>query len=162
MAIPTDLIPDAERLSHVFSQAAAPAFFLGAVAGLLSILMNRLADVMGRLRTGDPTHPGAARADLLLRARLLHSAIALTLAGGICTTVLLAVAFMGAFAQLQHIYGAGMLFLFATVLIGGALFRFFQEVRVGLRELAGYTDAGAADTDPATHSVTAASPRQQA
>ncbi len=44
----------------------------------------------------------------------------------------------------------------------GALFRFFQEVRVGLRELAGYTHAVAADTAPATHPVAAASPRQQA
>jgi len=50
---------------------------------------------------------------------------------------------MGAFARLEHVYGAGLVFLIATTLIGCALFRFFQEVRVGLQELVSY--AGAAN-----------------
>jgi hypothetical protein len=134
-----EYIPDAEHITHIFSQAAAPAFFLGAVAGLLSILMNRLNDVMGRLRTADPATAGNAPDFLLRRARLLHKAINLTLAGGICTTLLLALSFIGGFGRLQHIYGAGALFLVATVLIGSALYRFLQEVRTGLEELDLYT-----------------------
>ena len=129
-----EIVPDAEKLSHVFSQAAAPAFFLGAVAGLISILMSRLADVMGRLRKPEPA-VGNDPMYLLKRARLLLSAVRLALAGGLCTTLLLALSFIGAFLQLQHIYGAGLLFLMATVLIGCALFRFFQEVHVSLDEL---------------------------
>jgi hypothetical protein len=129
-----ELIPDAERLSTVFTEAAAPAFFLGAVAGLISILMSRLSDVMNRLRRGEPDL-GDDRAYLLKRARLLLSAIRLSLAGGICTTLLLALAFLGAFLQMPHIYGAAMLFLLATAFVGFSLLRFFQEVHVSLDEL---------------------------
>ncbi|MBA1158219.1 DUF2721 domain-containing protein [Microvirga mediterraneensis] len=129
-----ELIPDAERLSKVFSEAAAPAFFLGAVAGFISILMSRLSDVMGRMRRGEP-EAGDDRDYLLERARLLLSAIRLSLAGGLCTTLLLALAFLGALLQLPHIYGAAMLFLLATAFVGLSLLRFFQEVHVSLEEL---------------------------
>ncbi len=129
-----ELIPDAERLSKVFSEAAAPAFFLGAVAGFISILMSRLADVMERMRKGEP-EIGDDRAYLLKRAQLLLSAIRLSLAGGLCTTLLLALAFLGALLELQHIYGAALLFLLATTFVGLSLLRFFQEVHVSLDEL---------------------------
>jgi hypothetical protein len=129
-----ELIPDADRLSQVFSDAAAPAFFLGAVAGLISILMSRLSELMGRVRKD-----GAASSDetryLLKRAGLLLSAIKLALAGGICTTVLLALSFLGAFLRVPHVFGAAVLFLVATTLVGSALFRFFQEVHLSLEEL---------------------------
>lgn len=129
-----ELIPDAERLSKVFTEAAAPAFFLGAVAGLISILMSRLSEVMGRMRKGKPAVE-EDREYLLRRARLLLSAIRLSLAGGICTTLLLALAFLGAFLQMPHIYGAALLFLLATAFVGLSLLRFFQEVHVSLDEV---------------------------
>lgn len=129
-----ELVPDAERLSKVFTEAAAPAFFLGAVAGLISILMSRLSEIMERIRKGNPEMSDDRRY-LLRRARLLLSAIRLALAGGICTTLLLALAFLGAFLQMSHIYGAALLFLLATALVGLSLLRFFQEVHVSLDEL---------------------------
>jgi hypothetical protein len=129
-----ELIPDAERLSKVFTEAAAPAFFLGAVAGLISILMSRLSNVMERMRKSEPA-VGDDPAYLLKRARLLLSAIRLSLAGGLCTTLLLALAFLGAFLRLPHIYGAAVLFLLATAFVGLSLLRFFQEVHVSLDEL---------------------------
>jgi hypothetical protein len=130
-----EILPDTEQLFHIFSQATAPAFFLGATAGLISIFMTRLTDVMGRLRTAEWAGIGNDPVYLLKRARLLLSAIKLALAGGICTTVLLAFSFISPFVRLQHVYGAALLFLTSTALIGGALFRFFQEVRVSLDEL---------------------------
>jgi hypothetical protein len=36
-----DFIPDAERLSQIFSQAIAPTFFLGAVAAFVSLMAVR-------------------------------------------------------------------------------------------------------------------------
>ena len=42
--------------------------------------------------------------------------------------------FGSAFFRLQHIYGAGILFALAVALLGGSLFRFSQEVRIGLNE----------------------------
>jgi hypothetical protein len=128
-----DLFPDATRMSEVFSHAAAPAFFLGACVGLGSLLMARLNDVMGRLRQTERTERQAGF--LRRRAILLHSALRFALAGGLATTLLLAVAFASAFLQLRHVYGAAILFLLATCLIGFSLLRFVQEVKVGLEEL---------------------------
>jgi len=51
-----------------------------------------------------------------------------------CTSLLLVVGFVSAFFRLQHEYGAGILFALAVALLGGALFRFSQEVRIGLSE----------------------------
>jgi len=42
--------------------------------------------------------------------------------------------FVSAFFRLRHEYGAGFLFAVAIGLLGGSLFRFAQEVRMGLSE----------------------------
>ena len=42
--------PDAIQLSQVISQATAPAFILGAVAGFVSILLTRMTAVVDRIR----------------------------------------------------------------------------------------------------------------
>ena len=44
-------VPDAERLSQIFSQAIAPTFFLGAVAAFVSLMASRLSAVVARLQT---------------------------------------------------------------------------------------------------------------
>jgi hypothetical protein len=46
-----EFIPDTQRLSQIFSQATAPTFFLGAVAGFVSLMASRLAAVIERSRT---------------------------------------------------------------------------------------------------------------
>ena len=134
--------PDAQQLSQVMSQATAPAFVLGAVAGFVSILLGRMTAVIDRIRSlneiaDEDTTRARLKSDiprLRQRAKLLNSAIQLALASGICTSLLLVVGFASAFLRLQHEYGAGVLFLLALGLLGGALFRFGQEVRIGLSE----------------------------
>jgi len=44
-------IPDAQRLSEIFSNAIAPTFFLGAVAAFVSLMTARLSAVIERIRT---------------------------------------------------------------------------------------------------------------
>jgi hypothetical protein len=124
---------DPSRLAHVFAQAASPAFFLGAVTGLVSILTSRLGAVMGDLK--EEKADRIAHAALRRRARYLHSAINLALASGLATALLLALSFIGAFFQFEHIYGAALLFLLATGLVGAALVRFYREIRVSLAEV---------------------------
>jgi hypothetical protein len=46
-----DLFPDAGQLSHAMSEAPAPAFVLGAVAGFISILLGRMTMVIDRIRS---------------------------------------------------------------------------------------------------------------
>ena len=137
-----DFVPDVGQLSQVMSQATAPAFVLGAVAGFVSILLGRMTTVLDRIRSlneiaDDDDARSQLRSDiprLRRRAKLLNNATHLALGSGMCASLLLVVGFASAFLKLHHEYGAGFLFLLAVALLGGSLFRFGQEVRIGLSE----------------------------
>ena len=137
-----EFVPDIPRLTQIFSQATAPAFFLGAVAAFVSLMSSRLSAVVARIRVlnGIPKDDPARahlRADLdrlRLRARLLSSAIVASLISGICATTLLGIIFATEFFGATYAYGAGLLFIIATVFLGVGLVRFAQEARVGLSE----------------------------
>jgi hypothetical protein len=126
------LFPDAGQLSHAMSEATAPAFVLGAVAGFISILLGRMTMVLDRIRslneiTGDDTARARLRTDiprLRQRAKFLNDATLLALASGMCTSLLLVVGFGCALFGLRHEYGAALLFTIALGLLGGSLFRF--------------------------------------
>jgi Protein of unknown function (DUF2721) len=137
-----DLVPDTVQLSQVMSQATGPAFVLGAVAAFIAVLLSRMQLVLERIRSLNEISDGdTARAHLKSdiprlrkRAKLLNSSTHLALLSGMCTSLLLIVGFVSAFFRLRHEYGAGVLFTVAIGLLGGALFRFVQEVRMGLSE----------------------------
>ena len=137
-----EFIPDITRLTHIFSQAVAPTFFLGAVAGFISLMSTRMSAVIDRVRElneiaeDDPArrHLKSDIVRLKRRASLLQKGIYLALLSGICATILIAILFGCEFAGLDHAYGAGLLFFIATVLLGFALFRFAQEALIGLSE----------------------------
>ena len=134
--------PDPTQLSQVISQATAPAFVLGAVAGFVSILQGRMTAVVERIRhlneiADDEKSRAHLKSDIpRLRQRivLLNGATRLALASGVCTSLSLAVGFASAFLRLQHVYGAGTLFFVAVVLVGASLFRFGQEVKISVNE----------------------------
>jgi hypothetical protein len=128
-----DITPDVGQISQLMSQATAPAFVLGAVAAFVSVLLNRMTSVIERIRSlHEIADNDTVRARQ--RAKLLNSAIYLALLSGICTALLIVVGFASAFFRLRHEFGAGVLFALALVLLGGAIFRFGQEVRLGLSE----------------------------
>lgn len=137
-----DFVPDLQRLTQIFSQATAPTFFLGAVAAFVSLMSSRLAETITRLRVlngipGDDPARAPLKADverLRRRARLLSSGIYASIVSGICATVLLAIVFASEFLGFKYAYGAGLLFIFATVFLGVGLVRFAQEARIGLAE----------------------------
>jgi hypothetical protein len=134
--------PDAIQLSQVISQATAPAFMLGSVAGFVSILLGRMNAIVDRIRyLNEIADDDKARAHLKLdiprlrkRLTLLSSATRLALACGVCTSLLLCVGFGSAFLRLQHVYGAGILFFTAVALMGVSLIKFGQEVAIGISE----------------------------
>jgi len=138
-----DLVPDIDRLTQIFSNAIAPAFFLGAVAAFVSLMMSRLAAVNETIKATRalPHQDGAAvgssmaLATLTRRARLLSDGIILSLGGGMCATLLLAILFASQFFGLHHAYGAAVLFIAATLLLGVAPFRFAQEASYPRSEL---------------------------
>ncbi|MGO8739290.1 DUF2721 domain-containing protein [Rhodoblastus sp.] len=137
-----DIIPDVQRLTQIFSQATAPTFFLGAVAAFVSLMSSRLSAIIERIRVlnaipeNDPVR-GHLKSDvgrLRRRARLLSRGIYAAIISGICATVLLAIVFASEFMGLKYAYGAGFLFIIATIFLGVGLFRFAQEAQIGLAE----------------------------
>jgi len=141
-----NFIPDANQLTSIFSQALAPAFLLGAVAGFVSLLMRRLHGVVERLASLTKiAGSGTPQADVIheipylkRRAVLLNTAAYLALSAGIATTLLLLVSFAAAVFKLHHIYGGALLFALANGLLMVSLFKFAQEVRVELSEIRQY------------------------
>jgi len=135
-------VPDAGQLSQVMTQATAPAFVLGAVAGFTSILLGRMSSIVDRIRSlNEISDADTSRAHLKsdlprlrMRVGLLNSATRLALASAVCTCLLLFLGFMSAFLRLPHAYGAGILFALAVVLLGASLFKFGKEVKIGLSE----------------------------
>jgi hypothetical protein len=137
-----NFVPDAAEIAQLMAQSTAPAFVLGAVAAFIAVLLSRMTIVLERVRNlneipdGD-TARSHLKADIPLlrrRAKLLNSATHLALISGMCTALLLVVGFASAFFKVRHEYGAGLLFALAIGLLGGSLYRFAQEVRMGLSE----------------------------
>jgi hypothetical protein len=137
---------DLSQLSQIISHATAPAFLLGAVAGFVSILIARMDGIIDRIRSlntiaDDDTSRVHLKADiprLKNRARLMNDAIYLSVGSGICTTVLVILAFASAFVGIRHEFLVGVLFIVALALLGAALFTFAREVRMALNEFDHY------------------------
>ena len=136
------IVPTADHIARVMSQATAPAFVLGAVAAFTSALFGRMTSVIERIRSlneisDEDTTRGHLKSDiarLQRRLELLTSATQLALASGVSVSLLLLIGFVCAFLDLHHEYGAGVLFVVTLSLLGAALFRLGHEVRIGISE----------------------------
>jgi hypothetical protein len=108
-----------EELSHIISQATAPAFLLGAVAGFISVLigrLNRIVDHATALAVKEANDPlvGQLKAGiprLRRRADLLHRAVKCAIIAAIFITLLVIASFASAAVGLNQIYGASVLFV---------------------------------------------------
>ena len=137
-----NFIPETQQLAQIFSNAMAPTFFLGAVAAFVSLMNSRLLTVIDRIQTlNDIPDEDKARGHLKVdierlrrRTRYLVSGIYSALIGGVCATLLLAIMFITGFLGMKHVYGAGLLFIFATAFLGFSLIRFGQEAHISLSE----------------------------
>ena len=145
----THMQPDATDLGHlsqVISDATAPAFLLGAVAGFVAILIGRMNGIIDRVRSlnmiaDDDSSRRRLKSDiprLKHRARLMNSAIYLAVGSGICTTVLVILAFASAFVGIRHEQIVGVLFVIALGLLGASLFTLAREVRIALNDFDDY------------------------
>ena len=68
----------------------------------------------------------------------MNTAIYLAVGSAICTTVLVILAFGSALVGVRHEPLAGVLFMVALGLLGGALFTLAREVRIGLNDFDHY------------------------
>ena len=131
----------ANQLSLVISQAAAPAFLLGAVASFLSVLVAHMSRVVDRLRAIDDIPDGDAKARLKAalpglrrRVALIHRAIYWAVASGIVTCLLMVVAFGAAYFGARHEPAAAILFTLSLGLFTTSLISFAREVRIALNQ----------------------------
>jgi len=131
----------ANQLSLVISQAAAPAFLLGAVASFLSVLVTHMSRILDRSRaiTDSADDPKTRERktqlpELRLRAILVIRAIYWAVGSGITTCVLMIVAFASAYIGARHEPAAAVLFTLSLCLFTASLVSFAREVRIALNQ----------------------------
>ena len=131
-----------DQLSLVISQAAAPAFLLGAVASFLSVLVTHMSRILDRSRTindisGDDPKTRELKVqlpELRLRAVLVIRAIYWAVGSGITTCLLMIVAFASAYIGARHEPAAAVLFTLSLRLFTASLISFAREVRIALNQ----------------------------
>ena len=134
--------PSVTQLAHVISQAAAPAFLLGALAAFIAVLISRLNRVIDRtivlnaIGDNDPTK-SRLKADiprLVRRAAMLNRAIFWGVISSITITLMVIVAFISAFFGIQHERGVALLFIVSLIAFTISLIDFAREVRIAVNE----------------------------
>jgi len=128
------------------SQAAAPAFLLGALAAFIAVLISRLNRIVDRTIIlnaipDDDIVRCRLKADLprlLRRAAMVNRAIFWAVVASISVTLLVVVAFITAFFELQHERGVAIFFLISLGAFTISLIDFAREVRIALSELDHY------------------------
>ena len=135
-------MPSVSQLSQVISQAAAPAFLLGALAAFIAVLIsrfNRIVDrtiVLNAIADNDAAK-SRLKADLprlMRRAAVINRAIFWAVIGSITITLMVIVAFVSAFFQIQHERGVAVLFIISLGAFVVSLVDFAREVRIALSE----------------------------
>lgn len=138
--------PSVAQLSQVITQVTAPAFLLGAVASLTSVLIARMNRIIDRSQTlnaiGDDeasrVHLKTDIPRLKRRAVLLHKSILFSTLSGITTSALVIVAFVCAYFNIAHEYGVAVLFVLALAFFTASLVNLARETRIALHELDHY------------------------
>jgi len=135
-------LPSVSQLSQVISQAAAPAFLLGALAAFIAVLIsrfNRIVDrtiVLNAIADNDAAK-SRLKADLprlMRRAAVINRAIFWAVIGSITITLMVIVTFVSAFFQIQHERGVAVLFIISLGAFVVSLVDFAREVRIALSE----------------------------
>jgi len=138
--------PSVGQLSHVISQAAAPAFLLGAIAAFIAILISRLNRIVDRtivlngISDADTTKH-RLKADLprlMRRTAMLNRTIFWAVISSLTATVLVIVAFASALFAIQHERGVAILFVASLGAFTVSLVDFAREVRIALSEFDHY------------------------
>ena len=131
-----------DQLSLVISQAATPAFLLGAVASFLSVLVSHPARIVDRSRAinaisdndAEGAHLKQHLPELQLRARLIIRSIYWAVGSGIAACLLMIIAFMAAYFGARHEPAAAVLFTISLLLFTTALISFARDLRVALNQ----------------------------
>jgi hypothetical protein len=136
------MTPTVTELSQVISQVAAPAFLLGAVVSLISVLISRMAQVVDRACTldaldDDTDTTAKLKSDiprLKRRAELLNKAVFFSTISAITTSLIIIFAFVSASFNIEYVYGVGILFILSVGFFTTALVNLAREIRMSLKD----------------------------
>lgn len=134
--------PSVTQISHVISQAAAPAFLLGALAAFIAVLIARLNRIIDRsIYLNQISDQDQVRSRLkqdlprlVRRAAMINRAIFWSILGSISISVVIVVGFVSAFLHIQHERGVAILFIVSVGAFIVSLLDFAREVRIALSE----------------------------
>jgi hypothetical protein len=110
-----------DEITRVISLAAAPAFLLGAIVGMLSLLVGRLS----RLQDNSPVNPR--------RIRYIRAALALCVFSGVATGLMVDLVFVDTLFGWQNSRTIVLMFIVAIVFFTLALLYFPLEISAALR-----------------------------
>lgn len=129
---------DIDSLAHVIQLAIAPVFLLTGVAGLLSVLVNRLGRVVDRFRALEreqhcvPEKAMQSISDemqtLKQRAKMIHWAIALCTCCALLVCVVVATLFLTAVTPFNLVRTVAIAFIVAMFVLICGLCCFMREI----------------------------------
>lgn len=132
-------------IAHVIQLAVGPVFLLTGVAGLLSVLTQRLARIIDRARVLEERLPGVPvsslaglHAELRLlsrRARLINLAVSLCTTCALLTCAVIVALFVGAFLSTDVSVLIGLIFIGAMLALVAGLVSFLREIYHATRQL---------------------------
>lgn len=127
-------------LSHAIQLALAPVFLLTGIAGILNVMMGRLARIVDRGRrlaetqaAPDPRREDPLRAMLLSldrRRHLANAAITACTASALLVCTVIATLFLEVLLQIELGWAAGVLFTGSTLTLVVGLAYFLREVQL--------------------------------
>ena len=134
--------PSVTQIAQVISQVTAPAFLIGAVAAFTSVLISRMNRIIDRSQAlnaikDDDQTKAQLKSDiprLRRRAALLNRAIFYSTVSAIVTSLLVIVAFISAYFNVEHEYGVAALFVVALGFFTASLVTLALETRIALHE----------------------------
>jgi len=132
-------------IAHVIQLAVAPVFLLAGIGAFVNAFAARLGRVFDRIRlleqefgTASSDRRQSLTAELEVlgdRARLTYYGIALTILSAFLVCVLVTLAFLAYFLELESRLAIGVLFIAAMLALLFALLIFLREVFVAVSRL---------------------------
>jgi Protein of unknown function (DUF2721) len=130
------------EISRVIQLAVAPVFLLAGIGTIMGSLMNRLSRIVDRARTleseagrsgGEPSPEVRYEAQTLRqRARAVQTAIALLVTCALLVTLLISIAFVGAFIAVDVTRVIAVMFIVAMCAFSAGLLSFLHEIRIAM------------------------------
>ena len=138
MAIPA--LPD---IAHVVQLAVAPVFLLAGVGAIINVLASRLGRIVDRARQLEAqlgqgvggTVVAERLAVLSRRARWVNIAMSLAVTCALLVSLMIAVAFVGAFLPVNLAPFIAFLFVLAMFAFSAALLAFLREIHIASAHL---------------------------